>query len=118
MGDDRFSEFENREWRVLLEPLPHSGPPPKHTPGDVVTFDRSPDGAINVRCKRYGDAGYEGPDENDPNGRITGNGFVIRVIGESPEGRLRIQLQPTVSSNAVGGSWTAEDTGSGAGDGE
>jgi hypothetical protein len=118
MGDDRFNEFENREWRVLLDPLPQSGPPPKHTPGDVVTFDRSPDGVVNVRCKRYQDAGYEEPDENDPKGRIKGNGFVIRFIEESPGGKLRIQLQPIVSTDVVGGSWTAEDTGSGTGDGE
>jgi hypothetical protein len=119
MADDRFSEFENREWRVLLDPLPQSGPPPKHTPGDIVTFDREADtGVVNVRCIRYGNARYEGPGENDPYGRVIGNGFVIRILGEGPQGSLQIQLQPTVSSDAVGGSWTAEDTGGGINDGE
>lgn len=107
-----FDEFKKREWEVLRDPEP--GPDAKHTPGDIVSFDGDPDGVVNVRCKRYGDASY-----NKQEDTIQGEGFVIRMIGKGPNGELRIRFEPDppTGSGPIGGSWTAEDTGSGA-DGE
>jgi hypothetical protein len=106
-----FEEFKKREWIVLKEPEP--GVDAKHSAGDIVSFDENPEGVINVRCKRYGDATYAPPEGNDPEGTIQANGFVIRMIEKSSTGKRRIRCEPLTGE--VGGSWTAEDTGSGGG---
>lgn len=107
-----FDEFKKREWRVLLDPLP--GTDAKHTPGDVVTF-HGQDVKVIVRCKRYTDGRYD-----DEAGRIVGDGYTIDMT-TGPNGKDRIVFTPTPGgqgSGSVGGSWTAEDTGSGADGGD
>jgi hypothetical protein len=107
-----FDDFKNREWKVL----PGAEPSAKHSEGDVVSFDGEA-GKVNVRCKRYGDGQYKEPEGGEKEGRIEGDGYTISMT-TGPDGKLQIQFTPKEGLGPIGGSWTAEDIGSGAGDGE
>jgi hypothetical protein len=69
---------------------------------------------VNVRCKRYEDGQYKEPEGDEKGGRIEGDGYTISMTF-GPDGKRRVLFTPKVGGGSIGGSWTAEDTGSGAG---
>ena len=98
-----FDEYKNRKWLVI-----HNGPEAECTEGDIVSFDGEARKVI-IRCtdeKKYGNGEFKGPKEDEQEGTIEVDGYVIRMTGTKDQRQITFGLP---GQQAFAGSWTAED---------
>jgi hypothetical protein len=97
-----FDEYKNRKWIITA-----NGSEAKCKEGDIIIFDGLIE-KVNIRCasKKYGDGQFKSPQEDEQEGTIEVDGYVIRMTGTKDQRQITFEKK---DQQAFAGSWTAED---------